>query len=247
MPYSLTISLEADEPEELPDNSRRALHANFYDWLKGGDRQLAEEVHSADGTKPFTISPLWPAGEERRFRITLLRDNLWPPLEKGFSKASSVDIVGQELNIADAESEYCSYKEMWEEAEEERRIRLRFLSPTSFRSQGMHYPLPDPLLVFQSYLSRWNEFAPPRLRFNINTLDVVEAHVALSYYKLHTEVVDFDRYKQIGFVGLVQYTVTRAHLLGSEVLKRLNALADYAYFCGTGHKTTQGMGQTQRI
>ena len=27
----------------------------------------------------------------------------------------------------------------------------------------------------------------------------------------------------------------------------LNALADYAFFCGTGHKTTQGMGQTRRL
>jgi CRISPR/Cas system endoribonuclease Cas6 (RAMP superfamily) len=24
-------------------------------------------------------------------------------------------------------------------------------------------------------------------------------------------------------------------------------LADYAFFCGTGHKTTQGMGQTRRL
>lgn len=247
MPYSLTIALETDAPEQLPKNSRRALHANFYDWLQGGDRHLAEEVHSGDGSKPFTISPVWPAGEERRFRITLLRDNLWPPLEKGFSQASSVDIVGQGVSIAGAEAEYRSYEEIWGKAKEDRKIRLTFLSPTSFRSQGMHYPLPDPLLVFRSYLSQWNECAPSRLRFNVNTLDVVEAHVALSYHRLHTEVVDFDRYKQIGFVGMVQYTVTKAHLLGSEILKRLNALGDYAYFCGTGHKTTQGMGQTKRI
>ena len=246
MPFSLTVSLKTDTPEHLPDNCGQALHANVFDWLRRGDPNLAEELHRSNKTKPFTISPLGSAGEQRRFRLTLLRDDLCPPLEKGISQVSSVDIVRQKLSIVKVEPQYRSYEEIREEAEKAKRIRLRFLSPTSFHSGDIHYPLPDPWKVFQSYLSRWNLFAPAELRFNINTMDVVDAHIALSYYKLHTEVVDFGRSKEIGFVGLAQYTVTRANLLGPEILKRLNALADYAYFCGTGRKTTQGMGQTKR-
>jgi hypothetical protein len=34
--------------------------------------------------------------------------------------------------------------------------------------------------------------------------------------------------------------------IGDEWVRRLNLLADYAAFCGTGHKTAHGMGQTQR-
>jgi CRISPR-associated endoribonuclease Cas6 len=32
-----------------------------------------------------------------------------------------------------------------------------------------------------------------------------------------------------------------------DKLKALNALADFAFYCGTGAKTTMGMGQTRRI
>jgi CRISPR-associated endoribonuclease Cas6 len=245
MPYSLTISLETDTSEQLPDNCRRALHANFYDWLKRGDSDLADELHRTSGVKPFTISPLWTAGRSKRFRITLLQDSLCAPVERGFSQVSSVDIVGHELSIAEVEPQHRSYEQLWSEAGKARRMRLRFLSPTSFHSGDIHYPLPAPWQVFQSYLSKWNQFAPRKLQFNINTLDVVDTHVGLSYYSLHTEVVDFDRYKEIGFVGRAQYTVIKAHMLGPDILKRLNALADYAYFCGTGRKTTQGMGQTK--
>ena len=48
-------------------------------------------------------------------------------------------------------------------------------------------------------------------------------------------------------LGRVSYRVVRAHLLGDEMIRRLNALADYAFYCGTGHHTTRGMGQTRRV
>jgi CRISPR-associated endoribonuclease Cas6 len=111
----------------------------------------------------------------------------------------------------------------------------------------MHYPLPDPLLVYQSWLGRWNEFAPPEQRINVALLDIVTAHVAVGRYDLRTEMADLGRNRlMVGFVGRVQYTVVRAHQIGDEWLRKLNLLADYAEFCGAGHKTAQGMGQTQR-
>ncbi|NJO94606.1 MAG: CRISPR system precrRNA processing endoribonuclease RAMP protein Cas6 [Hydrococcus sp. RM1_1_31] len=38
-------------------------------------------------------------------------------------------------------------------------ITLNFLSPTSFRRKGHHFPLPLPFNVFHSYLRRWNAFS----------------------------------------------------------------------------------------
>ena len=90
-------------------------------------------------------------------------------------------------------------------------------------------------------------FAPQDLRLNINTLDLVAAHVAVSRFRLETRAVIFDCYPQIGFVGTVSYRIIRSRCLGHDLIRRINILADYAPFCGTGHKTTQGMGQTQRL
>jgi CRISPR-associated endoribonuclease Cas6 len=71
--------------------------------------------------------------------------------------------------------------------------------------------------------------------------------VAVSRYDLRTEMVDLgDNRKAVGFVGRVQFNVVRARMIGDEWVRRLNLLADYATFCGTGHKTAHGMGHTER-
>ena len=111
----------------------------------------------------------------------------------------------------------------------------------------MHYPLPDPHALFQSYLNRWNAFAPPSLQITVGLSDVVDAHVALARHRIQTELVDFGRGRLVGFVGDVNFQVLQPRRLGGDILGTLNALTDYAYFCGTGHKTTVGMGQTRRV
>jgi CRISPR-associated endoribonuclease Cas6 len=249
MPYSLTIPLDA-AGASLPPNPARALHATFFDWLERGNPAVARVVHREMETKPFTISSLYPQSEGRlAFRISLLHDDLWPILQAGVSTAKEVDVVGNLLPIArqGLEIVHRPYEMLVAEAGCETQLTLRFLSPTSFRTGPMHYPLPDPHAVFRSYLSRWNAFAPRPLQVNISLLDVVDAHVAVARYRTQTEMVDFMRGRLIGFVGTVSYQVLRSHLLGEDILRSLNVLADYAYFCGTGHKTTQGMGQTRRL
>ena len=253
MPLSLTIPLVPDEPERLPENPRRALQATFYDWLRAGDAALAGRVHDADGPKPFTISDLFHrrGSEDTFWRVTLLQDEMVEPLARGLMTASHVNLLGSAAPIrhqaVDLQGQ--SYGDLVRQARTDTRIEVRFVSPTSFRSQEMHYLLPDPLTVWQSWLSRWNSFAPQELQYNVNTLDAVSAHVAISRYELRTETTRYegDRYQQIGFVGQVSYRVVRAHLLGEEMVRRLNALADYALYCGTGHHTTRGMGQTRRV
>ena len=45
-----------------------------------------------------------------------------------------------------------------------------------------------------------------------------------------------------GCLGTVTFC---AHDLPPEVCQALDALMDYAFFCGSGYKTTQGWGQTR--
>ncbi|HIC88930.1 MAG TPA: CRISPR system precrRNA processing endoribonuclease RAMP protein Cas6 [Anaerolineae bacterium] len=207
-----------------------------------------------DSIKPFTISTLFRRRGWEGFvwRITTLDDRLLMPLVTGLSQARTVDILGQELAIAHDRIEMTghSYADLAVQAGTDTQITVRFVSPTSFRSQERHYLLPDPVVVWQSWLNRWNGFAPAELQYNVNTLDAVTAHVAISRYDLHTETTRYreqERYQQIGFVGRVTYRVIRPHLLGPEILRRLNVLADYATYCGTGHHTARGMGQTRRV
>ena len=250
MPYQVTVTLASDGPVRLPDNCGRALHAQFFAWLQQGDEALANHVHDEMEPRPFTLSPLRPRDNGHlRFRLNLLQDELWDPLWAGMAESGRLELLNNTFKLVQDELKLHrrTYEELAAEAEAGTLIRLRFFSPTAFRSNDMNYPLPDPVKIYHSWLARWNQFAPQKLRYNISLLDVVQAHVAPSYLRIGSEVSDFGRYKLIGFQGLVSLRIMRPRLLGRDMLGRLNALADYAAYCGTGHRTSMGMGQTQRL
>ena len=249
MPYSLTIPIDFNAASGLPRYPGRALHGLFYQWLALGDYAVSTEVHNTDGPRPFTTSPLYQMNGQSQIRFTLLDDDLWPVLSEGMAKTPTIEVLDQTLTLPEngPRIHHCTYADLVSNRNTDRRIYMDFLSPASFRSQGMHYPLPDPQLVYQSWLTQWNTFAPMELRINVALLDIVAAHVAVGRYDLRTELVDLGtNWKVVGFVGKVKFNILKARKIGEEWLRRLNLLAEYAGFCGTGHKTAQGLGQTKR-
>lgn len=248
MPYAVSLPVQyGDAP--LPE-LHRALYANLYAWFAAADADLADDLHRQPVRKPFTLSPLMGhAGEGRALRVALLEDDLWEPFQAGLAARPFADLPGLTIPLALEELEvyHRSYQELLEGASTGTRIALRFLTPTCFKAGDLDSPLPEPHSMIRSWLSRWSQYAPPPLRVNVALVDVAWAHVAVSGYDLHTEVKDLGYGKQIGFVGRVTLRVVKARKLGEEILRQLNALADYAEFCGTGRKTTHGMGQTRRL
>jgi len=250
MPYSLTIPLMTQRV--LPQSSgvpERALHAWFYRWLEAADPRLAAFVHEQADPKPFTLSPLIEDGDDRfHFRVTLLEDQYWEYVQAGLRTERSIR-MGQKILALSGEPqvEHRSYADLAQSADPQWVVILRFESPMSFKSHEMHYPLPDPALVFASYRARWDAFAPEPLWIDEAWLEWLANNVAVSRFELRTAVVDFDRHQQVGCLGTVQFEVMHRGPQAAANRAPLNALADYAYFCGTGHKTTQGLGQTRRL
>lgn len=246
MPLSLTFTLDP-RGQALPENAIPALHATFFQWLERGDADIARRVHAVSDPKPYTVSPLIVADDGARFRITLLDDALWDTLRSGIESKPTVRVLWATLPLVGAPAiEQRTYAQIAHAARDDTAIVLRFDSPTSFKSQGMHYPLPDPVLVFESYRARWNAFAPEPLRIAEEWAAWLRAAVAVARADIVTQSMPFKDYQQIGFVGTVEYAVVE-RAPDQEGIAPLNALADYAYFCGTGHKTTQGCGQTRRV
>lgn len=150
-------------------------------------------------------------------------------------------------------------KHMLEAKGPEHKITLLFASPTTFRrsaveaslteSQGRAYqvaghnvPLPLPGLVFDSYLQRWNAFAPLALPPELKRY--AQECVAISRYRLQTALVEFGAARQVGFVGSCQFL---ALVHDPYWLRLLNLMAAFAFYCGTGQHTTMGLGQTKQI
>lgn len=250
MPYSITIPLKTQRvlPESggTPD---RALNALLYKWISAADSRLADFLHDQADPKPFTLSPLIDRGDGRfQFRVTLLEDQYGPYVSEGMKLERTVRIRTRILAMnGEPEVIHRTHDELWCNAGTSPVVVVRFDSPTSFKLNAVHYPLPDPVLVFSSYRARWNAFAPAALHVEEAWLEWVKEAVAVSRFELSTQVVDFERYQQIGCVGQVQYTVVDRGPESRAGRAALNGLADYAFFCGTGHKTTQGLGQTRRL
>lgn len=227
----------------------RALHALFHRWLDAAEPRLARFVHEQADPKPFTLSPLIAESRGQfHFRLTLLEDEYWGYVVEGMKRERTVR-VGKEILTVDGQPQVAqrTYAEIATAQSAETEIVLRLESPTSFKSREMLNLLPDARSVFQSYLLRWNAFASEPLEPQEVFLDWVMNHVAVSKFDLHTEVMSFGAHRQIGCVGEAHYRVAMREERDAELVRWSNRLADYAYFCGTGHKTTQGMGQTRRI
>ena len=129
-----------------------------------------------------------------------------------------------------------------------RTIPLTFGSPTAFSIRNPNTPfrymhvLPDPALVFGELARYWDEMSGSDAMEAIR--DYAQEAVAVSRHNIRTHMYRYRRSKQIGFTGNVHY-----HILDREneaMIRRLNRLADLAFYTGLGSKTTMGMGQVYR-
>ncbi len=275
MPFSLIIQGYPQQQVPVAHVQGPILQAMFLNLIKQVDPSLVTRLHDNPGYRPYTLSPLGIAEENRDFqgywlprnhllsantlcyiRITFLDDDLFATfssyflgrINPTFRLGETVFTVTDVLVGADHQQRwgrFLSYKVLIERASSEyRRIQLRFFTPTGFRTGNLDLPLPLPRLVFRSYQKRFEEFA--ELAFPANFGEMVERYIGIARLtRINTAVIKTKNVMLIGFTGNVIFEIHAA--APPEFVSCANLLADYAFFCGTGRKTTVGMGQTKRI
>lgn len=134
-----------------------------------------------------------------------------------------------------------------------RRLTLSFETPTAVHLLGDRYlPFPLPDKIVRSWLDFWHAYSATPLLAQDDPAEAflarVEAGLLVSMYKLKTVSFRF-RFgsadvPQIGCVG--QLSLDSGGLTPVD-RAAVAALADYAFYCGTGHHTTMGMGQTRIV
>jgi len=264
---SFVLSLEPLQTAPVGNSLGASLHGLFFNLLREGDAALARRVHDADAVKPFTVSPLngklpRVAGERMAVagltywaRFTTLTEEVYhalnPVLLGRFLSGGAVTLDGVAFKVVDVAAEpregkylgrLSSAEEIWERASAVPDITLRFASPTAFKQRGLNLLFPIPANVFHSYREKWNAFTP--FPIDEDFVPWVEQNVAVEAHHVQTRMIWFGEFQLHGFTGWCRFT---AKDKDATRLKQLNALADFAFFCGTGAKTTQGMGQTRRI
>lgn len=270
---SLVLTLRPAAPaksaESLPAWWGRAAHALLLRVVAAADPQLAESLHAENNLRPFTTSTLmgrFPQGGldpqgSYTLRLTALHagtagilleaaqsgllapgstielDYLpfqveaaaWQPQDHPWAAATTYQDLSAPLLLAQQPAP--------------RRLTLQFTSPTTFKSEGLHVPVPLPELVFGSLLSRWNSFAP--IVFPPETLRYARECLAISRYRLSSRAAPLKGSGlRVGGVGDVTYVSLNYDRYWMSVT---GVLAEYALFAGAGAGTTMGLGQCRAV
>ena len=278
MPISTVIHLIPPEDVKLRPTMGHHAHAAFLSLLRMSNSEKAEEIHATSRQKPFTVSPLIGDGERRGdslhiragtecwLRFTFLDDALFVHFGSAFLTQDfpSIRLGGATFQLSRLVSSGTEtkdwsgakiYEDLIESAGTDTRMRVRFYSPTAFRElsprgqKTQNKPHIDLVRCYQSWVNRWNAFAPMQIDKQ-PLLDFVARHAGLTAVESKSRMLDFGKHKAIGFVGSCAYQFFAERQSegkpDTEMLRLANLLADFAFYCGTGYKTTMGMGQTRR-
>jgi CRISPR-associated endoribonuclease Cas6 len=134
-----------------------------------------------------------------------------------------------------------------------RKIALEFASPTVFSrssdKDGMGKfmePFPAPAMFFGSVAAMWNDHMPAPLSLPKQAIrQYAEETVVVGLYKMESQMFRYWGRPQIGATGKITYLLKDKD--NHDMIRTLNMLADFAFYSGTGYKTTMGMGQCRRV
>ena len=259
----ITLTLKALNDIELFPNYTIGLHAWFLHQVQDSNPKLSAYLHDGQSEKAFAISPLNGKLEPKAQNLIAKADNIYTWSISALSKPvcdwlknwcdrhpSILDHYAGNFAITQISINQppTTYNNLWSDSSNpEPRFTLAFLTPTCFRSKNHHLPLPIPSNIFHSYLRRWNDFAPeafPQEEF----LAWIEQVVYITNYDLDcTKVAVAKQGYVTGFTGTVEFAADLKASQNSDFERLLSALIKLAAYCGTGHKTTFGLGQTRLI
>lgn len=201
--------------------------------------ELPTSEHHAQ-QKPFTVWPIFAAADGAKWRLGWLPDRR-PPLRSAdmlrFGQAHC-RVRGRDVttvSFAQLARVGCAST-----------AELRMVSPTFFSRNGRDHPLPDPVLLVDSAVRRWNAHAPVDLQIPQAEHRALRSSIVLADLDGRTErgAVTLTM-QQTGFVGTVHIGLPRAAQRSSRYL--LAALMRFVEVAGLGAQTTHGFGAVELV
>jgi CRISPR-associated endoribonuclease Cas6 len=260
----LQFTLQPTTTCTLPSNYTYWLHAWFLDQIRSIDPEISAYLHDNQTEKAFTLSSFlgdtlqssdadqrtitFSAQSTYQCHITALCDPVCKTLKHWLTHPPSIlTLQGGSFQILNWQivRPATTYEDLWENSAHPTSLNLTFLSPTSFRKQNNHMPLPIPENLFHSYLRRWNNFA--HIEFEPEDfLQWINECVVLLRHNIRSSKVQPGKQGSVtGFIGNIQLGFVSKAKQEPEYMQLVQALVNSAPYFGTGHKITFGLGQTR--
>ncbi|GAB4282026.1 MAG: hypothetical protein Kow0080_35830 [Candidatus Promineifilaceae bacterium] len=259
---STIIHLQAQANGHIAGSTARAIHGFWFQQWQNTAPVIADTLHQSNQTQPYTLSPLMglprphkgetavAAKQTAWLRITTLHTNITTPfLQNWLTRLpAAIELAGipwavQTIALSPAQhplAAQTSYQEL-QATPPAAKWRLHLRTPTTFSAENDHFPFPLPYSLVNSWLRRWQTFAPTPLPIDDNFTTRLRQQLHISAYDLKTVPVRHGRRLEIGCVG---YITLNGHRLSPQDRATITTLAAYAFYCGSGRHTTQGMGLT---
>ncbi len=237
------------------------LHAWFLDRVRQTNPELSAYLHDGESEKPFAISGLEGAlltsgkdfqlqeNQTYRWYVTALSQRVAEWMSQWVQQLPEVlELRNAPLLIRSCQIALppATYRQLYKaDRPAPPTVKLSFLTPTSFRRKGHHFPLPVPTNIFHSYLRRWNDFSG--MPFEQDAfLEWVDESAIIQRHRIESVKVAAGKKGMVtGFTGAVELGLSRSASEMPEFEQLFFALSRLAPYCGTGHKTTFGLGQTR--
>jgi len=216
---------------------------------------------SQNHTLQWEHTQIIPAGTPCWWRVSLLDDTLFGSLtqlwlnlnpEHPWHLGSADLLITSILGTPQSNQPWANvrtYAQLYEQASQndseallrsaDRILTFFFATPTAFRQGQYDTALPTRDSVFNSLLNRWNKYS------GIELSDIPLESIFPSFFNIQTEIAADSRSKFIGCVGEISYRILGD--VDALTIKQINALADFALYCGVGRKTPMGMGMIRRL
>ncbi|MEA5593476.1 CRISPR-associated endoribonuclease Cas6 [Rivularia sp. UHCC 0363] len=237
----------------------KGLHAWFLDQVRQTNPELSAYLHDGESEKPFTISRLQGELLSDGKQLQLIENSNYQWYVSALSSRlvewmthwlqnlpQTIELRNAPLQIKSVEIAHpaTTYAQLLE-SKSKNSLSLSYISPTSFRRKKHHFPLPLPFNIFHSYLRRWNDFSGLPVEQDA-FLEWIDENVIIQRHQISTTRVPGGKRGLVtGFTGAVEFGLSKDALNQPEYVNLFKALGELAPYCGTGHKTTFGLGQTR--
>ncbi len=238
----------------------------FFKMLGEAYPELASFLHDYEKRKTYSVTPILYRDERGLLRMPrhIRKNSLYHftvcVYSKGFegfgvrmieSLGRSISVGGLDFNVANAEFEASSFRQIIGGSKPIKSFTLRFVTPTCFKmaASNLYDLFPTPLRILNSMLSIFKTVDPSLLSHEYEGLqEWVSRCVTAKRYKLETRRLEGE-FKLPGFIGNVAYIVDRQRGFSErdhEKYSRLLAgIVKAATYTNIGTHKTMGMGVIQ--
>ena len=226
------------ESKELNINMASLFHGYLMENI---DSAYAEYFHY-NTTNPFTSCIFKDIKEDKYFwRVTTFSQKAYDMLMSYFSKGIPEKIYLKnkdlEINVKSFSIQKKSYEDLFLEATERKRIRL--ISPTSFKSDGITHIFPNISTLISGVIAKINQHSETAELEDKKIVNELLEKVYIKDYNLRTKIFHLESIKIKGFIGTMDLAIKGEDRTLANILNFLILMSEYT---GLGIKTSLGMG-----